>query len=408
MGDEEEVDTRRRRTTAIPLSRSLTSFLPFAKPAPVASAPKEVAQAAESSPDDDLTLYLNQNPHHSSPESSSFTSIDFKRSVSINPNKSDGTTVIQLHTISFVSPWNLLSGILELNYDAATDTRSAIRLVTISSWADEELGSWIRKKAEEKENHGDINNIAWGIGRYWDVALSRARCWMRCEKAYAEIVEGWVASGGDGGTPFQSKMDGKKEEKTQKRLQHHSREMGPRRNGVDDQNDASINDSYYDSGGPGTDTDALNKITADDAYERDSASAMHNIQVSSDPDRYRSADDLSIILYDFFSAQDQNQDPDRDRNQEHDFPPATNNANPDSDLFSDALQQHLGRRLLKLYGHGGDVELYINGQIEIDWTGEVTFTPDDDLAVPRACKTFILSFLHEGSSPPPLFFFFLT
>jgi len=63
-----------------------------------------------------------------------------------------------------------------------------LTLVSVSSSADQELGTWIRETAVG----GDIAVIGWGCGRYWEVTSIRARCWYRCCREFRELLPDYI------------------------------------------------------------------------------------------------------------------------------------------------------------------------------------------------------------------------
>ena len=384
MGEEE--NTSYQHTPFIPLSKSLTSFLPFAKP--ISSASTKAAQAIPPPPVANHISYQSLKLGDPAPDLTSLTPIDFTQTISIDPDDTSETAASQLHTITFHSPGNLLNGTLKVKFDTATETISNIRLIEISKWADEELGSWIRKKILDEEDQGDINIIAWAIGRYWDVALSRARCWVRCEKAYAEIVEEWIAN--NGGTFLKTKKSEKKKKKMvqaekREKQQHHWMSMVSIKRDNHEGNDNSKgngNDNIRDAAGSDNDNELRYNGNETQEKSNQTQATPNEDNIHKVPNLKESVEDLSAILCSFFKDQDQ----DHEHNQGQGFLSSTNGIDLGSEISSSALLPHLGLQLLKLHGHDGDVELYINGHIEIDWTGEVTYTPDIDLAVPQPCK----------------------
>ena len=225
---------------------------------------------------------------------------------------------------------------MQMSYDTATETITRIRLLKISEWADRELGSWIRKRISgsdngEKEDQCNVSIIAWAMGRYWDFALARAQCWMRCERAHAEIVGSWAGAADISSGPSRQR---RKKTETNK-----------------SQSNESIPD-FEDSNMAVPDKELINEL----------ARIFHS---SKNPESLRGT------------------------NNDTDTHTCADAGNTSIEPSIDAASPHLGRQLFKLHGGGGDVELYIDYQIELDWTGEAQSIINADLAVPGPCKSLV-------------------
>lgn len=66
------------------------------------------------------------------------------------------------------------------------ETTSSVKSVGveyISPWAYQEIGSWLRSRADE----GDAQGIGYGLGRYWDMNIKRAQAWARLADDYPNL-----------------------------------------------------------------------------------------------------------------------------------------------------------------------------------------------------------------------------
>ena len=92
--------------------------------------------------------------------------------------------LLQHQTITLASPQNVLVTNILVVVNTSTQAVTDLTLTTISTWADQELGEWIRKRTAS----ADIASIGWAIGRYWEVATTRAKCWTRCEAEFGDLL----------------------------------------------------------------------------------------------------------------------------------------------------------------------------------------------------------------------------
>ncbi|PVH98699.1 hypothetical protein DM02DRAFT_615634 [Periconia macrospinosa] len=96
------------------------------------------------------------------------------------------TQIHQRHTIQLTGPQNLLTASLSLVLDVPTSTITTLDLLTLSPWADRELGAFVRAKSLKC----DLSNACWAVGSYWDMARKRAEHWHKCETAFAHLLPG--------------------------------------------------------------------------------------------------------------------------------------------------------------------------------------------------------------------------
>jgi hypothetical protein len=68
--------------------------------------------------------------------------------------------------------------------DSGNPTVEALEIRNLSPWVKREVGDWLVARADE----GDISAVGFALGRYWDVSMTRAQCWVRCCKELGDLV----------------------------------------------------------------------------------------------------------------------------------------------------------------------------------------------------------------------------
>ena len=164
----------------LPVSSLLSSFLPFSKPplqtqVPPTSLEKPIPSHTPLDLDDPLP-YLRL-----------FTRLKYTSHVSIpDPSSSSmPSQVYQMHTINIAAPQNLLATTIIMTINASNQQVVDLAIPHIPSWAEHELGTWIREKALEK----DIGAVCWALHSYWEVSVRRAECWTKCERAFDDLLQ---------------------------------------------------------------------------------------------------------------------------------------------------------------------------------------------------------------------------
>lgn len=176
------------------LAERLALFLPFSRPVPSrqsldaptiippldnlleikASQPPETKQAESSDhhlpPASSATVI--DDPGHSLTQPSPVTVAG-----SLDPSRPPDTSS-QGFDINFTSHQQLLVVNIQLMIDKATGNSAKIKVTSISSWADPELGPWLRNEAHSLPRAV----IERTIRNYWEASLIRASCWRRCEE----------------------------------------------------------------------------------------------------------------------------------------------------------------------------------------------------------------------------------
>jgi hypothetical protein len=94
--------------------------------------------------------------------------------------------VHQKHTIDIAGPQKLLTAQVSIHLDALANAIIDMHILRISPWAERELGTFVRGKAQEK----DLGNTCWAIDSYWELARKRAEYWQKCESTFAHLITG--------------------------------------------------------------------------------------------------------------------------------------------------------------------------------------------------------------------------
>ncbi len=120
----------------------------------------------------------------------SFTPLTFSSTYESIPSAAGNASGrYQLHHIKVTSPGDLLTSRIRLTVDTTTHSIAALTIPGLSSWAESELGTWIRARAKDNSPAGkDITSICWAMGRYWVLAKRRAHYWMRCEREFKSLI----------------------------------------------------------------------------------------------------------------------------------------------------------------------------------------------------------------------------
>lgn len=100
---------------------------------------------------------------------------------SLDPSRSIDASS-QLLNINLVAPQQLLAVSIQLEVNTATGNSIDMKITSISSWADPELGSWLREGGQSLHR----TTIERAVQSYWETSLIRASCWQRCEEEIGE------------------------------------------------------------------------------------------------------------------------------------------------------------------------------------------------------------------------------
>lgn len=117
-----------------------------------------------------------------------FTSLNFSTQLSLPRSKvlPASRRVHQKHTIDITGPQKLLTAQVAITIDALAHEVIDMHVLHLPPWAERELGSFIRARAQEN----DISNAAWAMDSYWDIAKKRAQYWRKCETTFSHLLAG--------------------------------------------------------------------------------------------------------------------------------------------------------------------------------------------------------------------------
>ena len=117
-----------------------------------------------------------------------FTSLKFSTRLDLPPGKilPSLKRVHQKHTVDIVGPQKLLAVQVSVVIDVLATEVADMQIVRLPSWAERELGTFLRDQAEQK----DFGNACWAIDSYWAVAQKRAQHWAACQAAFAHLITG--------------------------------------------------------------------------------------------------------------------------------------------------------------------------------------------------------------------------
>jgi hypothetical protein len=124
-----------------------------------------------------------------------FTSFDFSTQLGLPRGKvlPSSKRVHQKHTIDISGPQKLLTAQLAVNIDCLSNEVNDLHILRLPSWAERELGTFMRSKAKEK----NLGAVCWAIDSFWDIATKRAAYWHRCEAAFAHLLPNQTATGAE-------------------------------------------------------------------------------------------------------------------------------------------------------------------------------------------------------------------
>lgn len=92
--------------------------------------------------------------------------------------------LLQRQDITMSMAQQLLICDLQLTANITTQQISHLDIQALSSWAEPELGSWLRQPCEKME----LAALGRAFGRYWEVAKLRGKCWISCKQDFRDLV----------------------------------------------------------------------------------------------------------------------------------------------------------------------------------------------------------------------------
>lgn len=184
--------------TAMPVSSLLCSFLPFS----TLSIPRPQSKASEKPVPSHRPVEL-ADPL---PYLEMFTSLKFTTQLSLPRGKvlTSSKRVHQKHTIDIAGPQKLLTAQISIVIDTLANEIIDMHILRLSPWAERELGTFLRNRADEK----DLGNACWAIESYGNIAQKRAQHWHQCESKFAHLLAGRTSEDTENARP-QKKSDTK-------------------------------------------------------------------------------------------------------------------------------------------------------------------------------------------------------
>ena len=170
----EAIDGERASTNPPTLTERLANFLPFARKAP----PSE--PRPPSPKDNAVTQDSDLDKLQTTTEPFTITTTD-----TLLLPSTGNKTLLQQQNVSLSTPHHLLTCDLQFTANVATQEISHLDIQELSSWAEPELGSWLRQPHHEKMALAALGNA---FGRYWEAAERRSQCWISCREKFNDLV----------------------------------------------------------------------------------------------------------------------------------------------------------------------------------------------------------------------------
>ncbi|KAE8373200.1 hypothetical protein BDV26DRAFT_285295 [Aspergillus bertholletiae] len=107
---------------------------------------------------------------------------------------SDLDTHLERHTLELSTPWPFPPNHLHLsiNYETDPETQSVLSIsvpVNNGNKAPVYLRQWIESRLANPLLKLDLSGLCWGINRYWEASISRAKLWTRLEGQYQRLIK---------------------------------------------------------------------------------------------------------------------------------------------------------------------------------------------------------------------------
>ncbi|KAN0086526.1 hypothetical protein V8E54_000214 [Elaphomyces granulatus] len=173
-----------------PLSCLISTLLPFSTNA----LPRDVRQ---SSPDPKNPFALKELADPKPYLTVFAPLVLYKYSTKISASNSEaGMGLTETHdlTLSAPSPFprNIYTIPLTFKTDLGTQSIKSVSISTDSSAlhskVPSQLLSWINSRLSSPLTRLDVSGLCWGISRYWEAALLRARIWTKLQRKYAVLI----------------------------------------------------------------------------------------------------------------------------------------------------------------------------------------------------------------------------
>ena len=159
-------------TKALTLTQRLAKFLPFAivSHSPESRFPPPKTNGVNHTLDSD-TMQIAVTP---------FINIS---NASLLPTTADND-FLQRQDVLLSTPQESLKCDLQITTNINAHQITKLETQALSSWAEPELGSWLRGPREKME----VAVLGRAFGRYWEVAKIRGKCWMSCKQEFTNLV----------------------------------------------------------------------------------------------------------------------------------------------------------------------------------------------------------------------------
>ncbi|KAI9700814.1 MAG: hypothetical protein M1836_002183 [Candelina mexicana] len=165
-----------------PLSLTLSAFLPFSKPLP--SRPRKPAPPPSGPIPSHQPLDLPDPLRYLKV----FTPLDISSTTTLLPIPTSTSPLLQQHAITLTSPQKLLAANVRLIANTSTHTITSLALTSLSSWADPELGTYLRDLQLSPTSNKDISLLSHAISTYYTLASLRASCWATLSHEYPHLL----------------------------------------------------------------------------------------------------------------------------------------------------------------------------------------------------------------------------
>ena len=155
------------------LTQRLAKFLPFA----IVSRSSEPTSPSPKTNDVNHTLDLDTMRTAVTPFTITISN------ASLLPTTADND-LLQRQDVCLSTPQQSLKCDLQLTTNINAHQIATLETQALSSWAEPELGSWLRRPREEME----VATLGRVFGRYWEVAKLRGKCWISCKQEFTNLV----------------------------------------------------------------------------------------------------------------------------------------------------------------------------------------------------------------------------
>ncbi|KAI9656602.1 MAG: hypothetical protein M1821_004809 [Bathelium mastoideum] len=176
----EEASNSNSLDKPLPISQALLSFGPFSnliKAGPI----------APTDTDEDIPSHAPIELDDPLPRLRVFTPFTFSSQMSAPSQDSDN--MMQTHIVQIRGPQKLFHARIQMTINTQHECISSLSVCSLPPWAETELGAWIRSPCTSRgPTENDVSSICWAMGSYWEMAVKRAKCWVRCQDAFPRLL----------------------------------------------------------------------------------------------------------------------------------------------------------------------------------------------------------------------------